>query len=45
MNLTKTEDWNVQGNSNNPIPYFKVDPIVVLIFLLEACWYLVVDIQ
>ena len=37
MDLIKTEDWNSQGNSNNPIPYFKVDPIIVLLLGIVTC--------
>lgn len=37
MDLIKTEDWNSQGNSNSPIPYFKVDPIVVLLLGIVTC--------
>ena len=37
MDLIKTEDWNSQENSKNPIPYFKVDPIVVLLLGIVTC--------
>ena len=37
MDLIKKEDWNEQTNSNTPIPYFKVDPIIVLLLGFVTC--------
>ncbi|MEO8253774.1 MAG: DUF4234 domain-containing protein [Flavobacterium sp.] len=34
MEITKKEDWN---NSGNPIPVFKVDPVLVLILGIITC--------
>ena len=34
MEITKTETWNTP---NNPIPVFKVDPILVLILGFITC--------
>ena len=39
MEIINNEDWNQPQppNPNNPIPYFKVDPIVVLILGFLTC--------
>lgn len=37
MNLTKTESWNEPPFPNNEIPYFKVDPIIVLFLGIITC--------
>lgn len=31
------ESWNAPTNSQNPIPYFKVDPIIVLLLGVVTC--------
>ena len=37
MEIINNEDWNQPNPPNNPIPYFKVDPILVLIFGFLTC--------
>ncbi len=37
MEIIKTEDWNAQEKANNPIPYFRVDPIIVLLLGIVTC--------
>lgn len=37
MEIINNEDWNQPFPPNNPIPYFKVDPILVLILGIITC--------
>lgn len=37
MEIINNEDWNQPNPPNNPIPYFKVDPFLVLILGFITC--------
>jgi len=37
VEIINSESWNQPKPSNDPIPYFKVDPLLVLIFGIITC--------